>query len=114
MSSEEEIKKRLLAKRIQEQQSAQYQAAQDQIMQQAAVQEQLEVLKKIMNQILEPKARDRLSNLKMVKPETALQLEMYLAQLAQTGQIRAKITDEQIVTILKKLTEKKETRIVRK
>jgi programmed cell death protein 5 len=114
MSSEDEIKKRMLAKRMQEQQMMQYQSAQEQINQQAAMEEQMQVIKSIMSQILEPNARDRINNLRTVKPEIAMQLEMYLAQLAQSGQIKSKITDEQIVVILKKITERKDTKIVRK
>ena len=73
-----------------------------------------DVLRTVMSQILEPKARDRLNNLKVVKPEVAMQLQMYLAQLYQAGQIPTKITDEQMVVILRKLTEKRETTIKRK
>ena len=80
--------------------------------QQAAQME--EVLKTLMSQVLDQKARERLSNLKLVKPEIATQLEMYLAQLFQSGQLREKITDEQLVMILRKLTEKRETKIRRK
>ena len=39
---------------------------------------------------------------------------MYLAQLAQSGQIQSKLTDEQIVLILRKLSEKREIKIKRK
>lgn len=78
-------------------------------------QQQIEsTLKIIMSQILEPKARERLYTLKYAKPEMATQLEMYLVQLYQTGQLRAKITDEQLVMILRKLSERKETKIKRK
>lgn len=104
MSQEEEIKRRMLQQRLQENASAQNEQKQME-----------ETLKMFMQQILEPKARERLANLKMVKPELALQLEAYLAQVYQTGQIREKITEEKLVAILKKLaeSEKKEFRIKR-
>ncbi len=79
-------------------------------------QKQIEqTLKGMMQQILEPEARERLANLKMVKPELALQLEAYLAQVYQTGQMRGRLTDEKMVEILKKLaeSEKKDFRIKR-
>jgi len=38
----------------------------------------------------------------------------YLAQLFQSGQLKERITDEQLVIILRKLTEKRETKIRRK
>ena len=71
-------------------------------------------LKNIMFKILDKKARERLSNLKLVKPDLAMQLEIYLAQLYETGQIKGQITEEQLIAILKKLSEKPETKITRK
>ncbi len=73
-----------------------------------------EMLKSIMAEILDKPARERLANLRLVKPDLAFQLEMYLAQLHQAGQIRKKITDEQIVAILKKMSEKREIKIRRR
>jgi len=108
MPSEEEIlKRRMLQQRQAE--------TQQQMMQQAVAQQTLKAqLKGLMMQILDPRARERLANLKMVKPDLAMQLELYLAQLAQSGQFRGPVTDEQIVQILKKLTEKPEWKIKRK
>ena len=110
MASEEEIKKRL-----QQRMQAQMQSSmQEQAQSQAQQQQMEEMLKTVMSQILDRKAQERLSNLKLVKPELAMQLGMYLAQLFQSGQLRERITDEQLVTILRKLTEKRETKIRRK
>ena len=107
MSTEEEIKKRMLQQQMQQQMSMQKQV----MAQQQQVAEAEQMLKHLMSQILEPKARERLSNLKMVKPELAMQLELYLAQLAQSGQLQSKLSDDQIVLILRKLSEKKEINI---
>ncbi len=96
---EEEIKRRILHQQMQEH------------MQQKQVEATLKV---ISMQILEPKARERLSNLKVVKPDLAMQLEAYLAQLHQAGQIRGRISEEQLVLILKKISEKREIRIKRR
>ena len=110
MASEEEIKKRL-----QQRMQAQMQSSmQEQAQSQAQQQQMEEMLKTVMSQILDRKAQERLSNLKLVKPELAMQLVVYLAQLFQSGQLRERITDEQLVTILRKLTEKRETKIRRK
>lgn len=110
MPTEEEIKRRM-AQRMQEQMAAQ----QGELMQAAAQHQQMEeALKIIRVQMLEPKARERLANLRTVKPEVATNLEIYLAQLYQSGQLRTKITDEQLVMILKKLSEKRDIRIRRK
>jgi programmed cell death protein 5 len=63
--------------------------------------------KQIMMQILTPEARGRLSNLRLTKPEYVEQIELQLIQLAQTGRIQSKITDEQLKELLKKLAGKK-------
>ncbi len=105
MVSEEEIKKRIQQK---------MQASLEQQQQTQQMQQTEEVLKKVMSQVLDMKARERLSNMKLVNPEVAMQLQMYLAQLYQSGQLRERITDEQLVMILRKLTEKRETKIKRK
>ena len=102
MTSEEEIKKRMLQQRMQ---SGEEQAQQKQME---------DALKSAMSRILDEKARERMNNLRLVKPDVASQLEMYLAQLFQSGQLKEPITDEQLVVILIKLTEKRETKITRK
>ena len=109
MTDEDEIKKRLLQQRLQQSQNEQMQTQ----MQQQHLEETLKV---IMHQIREPNARERLSNLKIVKPDTALQLQAYLAQLYQAGQIKGKVTEQQLVAILHKLSaaERKEFKIKRK
>lgn len=85
-----------------------------QVHQQAAQAEaMMQHVKQMLAKFLEPKARERLANLKLTKPELATQIEVYLAQLYQSGQIKH-VSDEQLVTILKKVTEKRETKIVRK
>ena len=109
MASEEEIKKRL-----QQRMQAQMMGNQGQMQEQVQQQQMEEMLRTVMSQILDRKAQERLSNLKLVKPELAMQLGLYLAQLFQSGQLKERITDEQLVIILRKLTEKRETKIRRK
>ena len=70
----------------------------------ARQQEQLEVQKQaILRRILTTEARQRLTNLKMVKPEFSEQLELQLIQLAQTGRLQIPVTDEQLKDILARL-----------
>ncbi len=76
---------------------------------------QLEVLKeKVMRQILTKEARERMANVRIANPILALQVELYLMQLYQAGQIKSLITGEQLKQILMALTKKKKTSIVRK
>jgi programmed cell death protein 5 len=76
---------------------------------------ELELQKRLLlQQILTPEARSRLANLRMVKPEFAEALELELIALAQSGRLRAPLTDLQLKELLKRLQEKrKETRIRR-
>jgi programmed cell death protein 5 len=68
------------------------------------VQQQVELQKQaLLRRILTPDARQRLTNLKMVKPEFAQQLELQLIQLAQQGRINIPVTDEQLKELLMKI-----------
>jgi len=70
-----------------------------------------ETKKKILRTILDKKALERLSRLKLVKPDLVNQIELYLIQLYQSGQIKKIIKDNEIKEILKNLTNKKEFKI---
>ena len=67
-------------------------------------QQQVEMQKQaLLRRILTPDARQRLTNLKMVRPEFAEQLELQLIQLAQQGKLNIPLNDEQLKEILAKL-----------
>ncbi len=77
--------------------------------------EEIELVKKeILKKILTKEAFERLGRIRLVKPEIASQLELYLVQLYQADKIKNKITDEQLKAILEKISEKPKFRIVRK
>ncbi len=68
----------------------------------------------VLRKILTPEARQRLTNLKMVKPEFASHLELQLIQIAQQGRISIPIDDERLKEILRRLQmDKREIRIRR-
>ena len=72
--------------------------------QQAQMQQQVQVQKQaLLRRILSTEARQRLTNLKMVKPEFAEQLELQLIQLTQTGRLKIPVTDGQLKKILAQL-----------
>jgi len=72
--------------------------------QQIQAKQQFEMQKQaVLRQVLTTDARRRLTNLKMVKPEFAEQLELQLIQLAQQGKTSIPITDKQLKEILIKL-----------
>ena len=76
---------------------------------------QLEAQKQaLLRQILSPEARQRLTNLNMVKPEFTEQLELQLIQLAQAGKLPIPLSDAQLKQILIQLqSRKRETKIRR-
>lgn len=61
----------------------------------------------ILRRILTPEARQRLANLKMVKPEFAAQIEAQLIQLVQRGVLPIPIDDDQLKEILRRLQSSK-------
>lgn len=110
MDELEELRKR----RMQE-----YAAMQNrQIDQQVAMQQQTAELsaqlKMIMPQILSAEARQRIANIRVAKPDFAMQVELYLVQLFQAGQIKRPLNDAELRNILDKLVQKKETKIIRR
>lgn len=82
---------------------------------QAQMEQQLELQKQtLLRKILTPEARQRLANLKMVRPEFTEQLELQLIQLAQQGKLPIPLTDAQLKQILIQLqSQKRETKIRR-
>ncbi|NHJ12077.1 MAG: DNA-binding protein [Candidatus Thorarchaeota archaeon] len=64
----------------------------------------------LLRQILTPEARSRLTNIRMVRPQLAEQIEMQLIQLAGAGRLRARVTDEQLKALLQQLQEKERER----
>jgi len=82
---------------------------------QAQMEQQLELQKQaLLRKVLTPEARQRLTNLKMVRPEFTEQLELQLIQLAQQGKLPIPLTDTQLKQILIQLqTQKRETKIRR-
>ncbi len=52
-------------------------------------------------------ARQRLANVRMVRPDLASSIEEYVIQLASSGKLRNPIDDEQVKQMLASLQEKK-------
>ncbi len=70
----------------------------------AEVQQQVEIQKQaLLKRILTPEARQRLTNIKMVRPDFADQLEVQLVQLAQSGRVKLPISDAQLKEALVRL-----------
>jgi programmed cell death protein 5 len=98
MSSDEELE-RLKARRLAELQ-AQQQQGEEVRRAQAEAEAQKQAL---MRRILTPEARQRLANIRMVRPDFAEQLELQLIQLAQAGKVQLPIDDELLKRLLSQL-----------
>lgn len=72
-----------------------------------------ELKKAVLKRVLSKDAMERLGRIRLVKPDMALQLELYLVQLYQTGKMKNEISDEQLKMILESLTSKKEFKILK-
>jgi programmed cell death protein 5 len=69
----------------------------------------------LLRSILAPEARQRLTNLKMIKPDLVSQLELQIIQLAQQGRVPIPMGDEQLKKILVQLqARRRETTITRR
>jgi programmed cell death protein 5 len=81
----------------------------------AQVEQQVEQQKQaLLRQILSQEARQRLTNIKMVRPEFAEQLELQLIQLAQSGRLSIPITDSQLKDALNRMqSQRREIKIRR-
>ncbi|KAF5850553.1 hypothetical protein GGP41_010229 [Bipolaris sorokiniana] len=62
----------------------------------------------ILSQILLPEAADRLGRIRLVKESRATDIENRLIMLARTGQLRSKVTEEQLKEILGAVAEQQE------
>ena len=76
--------------------------------------QELEKIKKVvMRKILTKDAIERLGRIRVVKPELATQLELYLVQLYQAGQIKNVIDDPQLKKILDSLSGGQKFKIIK-
>ncbi|KAG5974076.1 hypothetical protein E4U58_003676 [Claviceps cyperi] len=71
-------------------------------------QQQDEARQHILNQILHPEAADRLGRIRLVKEQRATDIENRLIMLAQTGQVRQKVTEAQLKDLLNAVADNKE------
>ncbi len=76
--------------------------------------QEMEVVKKnILKKMLTKDAIERLGRIKLVKPDMANQLELYLVQLYQAGKIPAVIDDNHLKMILEEVSQKTKFRIIK-
>ncbi|KZL76470.1 dsDNA-binding protein pdcd5, partial [Colletotrichum tofieldiae] len=71
-------------------------------------QQEQEARQQILNQILHPEAADRLGRIRLVKEQRAQDVENRLIMLAQSGQLRSKVTETQLKELLSAVADNKE------
>ncbi len=111
MDTAEDIKKRKMENYLAQSQNPQFQQQFAAEQQAAELQAQI---KQVISTILSKEAQERIANIRTIKPEFALQVEVYLLQLFQAGRLKPVLTDGQLKAILDQLVKKRETKIIRK
>ncbi len=113
MSELEDIRQKRLKQLMQQQTQDQVQSQYAEQMKEQEVNAQIQL---IVNKLMEPEARERLSNIRLVKPEFARQVEILLIQMYQSGRLGNKLDDPTFKTLLEKLASsgKRESKITRR
>ena len=108
MSSDEELE-RLRQRRLMELQAQQQQ--QEEI---NRVQAEAEAKKEaLLRQILTPEARQRLTNIRIVRPDFGEQLELQLIQVAQSGRVNLPIDDSVLKRLLTQIQARQSKRDIK-
>ncbi|MFH1403121.1 MAG: DNA-binding protein [Candidatus Altiarchaeota archaeon] len=112
MSELDELRQKRIRQLVQQQSQ---QNIQEQLQEQMRAEEVNSQIKHIVSKLMDSEARDRLNNIRLVKPEFARQVEVLLIQMYQTGRIRERMNDETFRAILDKIRSgKREGTITRK
>jgi programmed cell death protein 5 len=87
------------------------QEEEEQVRMQQEIQKQV-----VLKQILDVKARERLTRIKMANPQYAEQIEAVLFQLLQAGKIKSKLTEEAFKQLIRQVfgSQKKDFHIERR
>ena len=70
---------------------------------------------RVLQAVLDPQARQRLMNIRLVKPDLAAAVENYLINAASSGRINRPLTDEELKQLLIRIQQpKKDFKIERR
>jgi programmed cell death protein 5 len=62
---------------------------------------------RVLQVVLDPQARQRLMNIRLVKPELAMAVENYLISSASSGRLNRPLTDEEFKQLLLRIQQPK-------
>lgn len=96
-----------LRKKRQQELQQQIDSEEAQKQQDTQTQQYEEQKKAILRSIMTTDAKQRLSNIKLARPQVGEQIEQQLIMLAQSGRLQQKITDAQLRELLRKIMPKK-------
>jgi programmed cell death protein 5 len=80
--------------------------------QEEAKRQQQDMKNSMLSQLLTQQARARLNTLALTKPEKAQQVENMIIQMARSGQIMDKLSEEQLISLLERISEKTQKKTV--
>lgn len=75
-------------------------AGEDQAAKQAA---QEEMRRNLLATVLDPAARERLARIALVSPQRSGQIESILLRMAQSGQLRGRVSEEALISLLEQV-----------
>jgi programmed cell death protein 5 len=99
MSDLDEIRQKRMRELMSQRQPSMQEAYQEQM----RAQEVESQIRHIMRQIMSPEAQQRMSNIRLAKPEFARQVEILLIQLYQAGRLKS-LNDAQLKELLGKIS----------
>jgi len=85
--------------------SLQPQAGQPNAEEQARKEAEENMRREMMATVLDTAARERLSRIALVSPERSRQIEGILVRMAQSGQLRGKVSEQQLIELLEQMEE---------
>jgi len=59
----------------------------------------------LLSTVLDTAARERLSRIALVSPERSKQIETILLRMAQSGQLRGRVSEDQLIDLLNQIEE---------
>lgn len=65
------------------------------------------IRQRVLSMVLDPQARQRLTNIRMVKPDLAAAVENYLINAASAGRLNRALSDDELKQILLSLQQPK-------
>ncbi|ESK94220.1 programmed cell death protein 5 [Moniliophthora roreri MCA 2997] len=68
-------------------------------------QDQEQMRRDLMATVLDTAARERLSRIALVSPERSRQIEGILLRMAQTGQLKGRVSENQLIELLEQMEE---------